>query len=192
MSYGFVVWWPGMENAECVSTLLEDNKTLSKSRFEKKYAKVEGVFAECNDWCGLIKDEGLIYISYEVENGVYDKNIINRFASKLHDAVKKPIIIFALFRMYDGIIISESQYIDKDCTVIRDSECRIDIRRLITTDYSQYVYQMNSTEVTDKIENKRYLVIYDKSIKIQYGQHDTYAGVKYNIYDGVKYKINGV
>ena len=46
MSYGFVVWWPGMENAECVSTLLEDNKTLSKSRFEKTYAKIEGVFAD--------------------------------------------------------------------------------------------------------------------------------------------------
>ena len=41
MSYGFVVWWPGMENAECVSTLLEDNKTLSQSRFEKIMQKLK-------------------------------------------------------------------------------------------------------------------------------------------------------
>lgn len=177
--YGFVVWWPGMENAECVSTLLEDNKTLSQSRFEKNYAKIEGVFAECNDWCDRIKDEGLIYVSYESENTAYDVYIIERLASKLHDAVNKPIVVFALFRMYNDIRISVSQYIDKDCTVIRDSEYRIDTRRLITTDHSQYVYRMNSTTVTDKIENKRYLIIYDRSIQIQYGQHDTYTGFKY-------------
>lgn len=137
--YSFAVWWPGMENAECVSTLLQDSKTISQSRFEKNYAKIEGVFAECNDWCSCIKDEGLIYVSYETEN-VYDRNIIERFASKLHDAVSKPIIMFALFRMYDGIRISVSQYIDKDCTVIRDSDYRTDTKRLITTDYSQYIY----------------------------------------------------
>lgn len=178
--YGFVVWWPGMENAECVSTLLEDNKRLSQSRFEKNYAKIEGVFAECNDWCDRIKDEGLIYVSYETENTAYDVYIIERLASKLHDAVNKPIVVFALFRMYDDIRISVSQYIDKDCTVIRDSEYRIDVRRLITTDYSQYVYRMNSTTVTDKIENKRYLIIYDRSIQIQYGPRDIYTGFKYS------------
>ena len=82
--------------------------------------------------------------------------------------------------MYDGIRISLSQYIDKDCTVIRDSDYRIDTRRLITTDYSQYVYRMNSTTVTDKIENKRYIIIYDRSIQIQYGQHNIYTGYKYS------------
>ena len=180
MSYGFVVWWPGMENAECVSTLLEDNKTLSKSRFEKNYAKIEGVFAECNEWCDRIKDDGLIYVSYEEENAMYDRTIIERFASKLHRALNKPIIIFALFPMYDGIRISTSQYIDKDCTVIRDSDYRIDTRRLLTTDYSQYVYRMNNNTVIDKIENKRYLIIYDRSIQIQYGSHDIYTGFKYS------------